>query len=157
MNTPNRPEVDIDTTARSPLRLGIDTGEQVWLNTSVALARVRAPELRRLARNVAVARREQPDCDVVADIQVVIAGTADEARTALAASARQPDPGALLYVGTVTGVVGLIVDLYSLGITDGAVLIPVVDGAVIDLIRNEVLPELATFLPIAVGDQEQPG
>jgi hypothetical protein len=58
-----------------------------------------------------------------------------------------PNHGTLLYVGTATGLAGLVADLYALGMTDGAMLIPLIGEDVPALIRDEVLPELATFMP----------
>jgi hypothetical protein len=141
------PTPDLDLTAKSPLRLGVAYGESVWLNAPGELIRVRAEDLRGLAHRVTAARQQHPGRDVVVDIDVVIAGEARCARAALAKAGGAPNHGTLLYVGTATGLAGLVADLYVLGMTDGAMLIPLIGEEVPALIRDEVLPELATFMP----------
>jgi hypothetical protein len=141
------PRPDIDLTVKNPLRLGVAYGETVWLNAPGELVRVRAEDLRGLAHRVTAVRQQHPGCDVVVDIDVVIAGEARWARAALAKAGGAPNHGTLLYVGTATGLAGLVADLYALGMTDGAMLIPLIGEDVPALIRDEVLPELATFMP----------
>ena len=141
------PSPDIDLTARNPLRLGVAYGETVWLNAPGELIRVRAEDLRGLANRVTAVRQQHPGCDVVVDIDVVIASEARWARAALAKAGGAPEHGTLLYVGTAAGLAGLVADLYVLGMIDGAMLIPLIGDEVPALIRDEVLPELATFMP----------
>lgn len=139
---------DLDVAARTPLRLGVAYGPHTWLNLPGDLTRVRATDLRHLARQVAAARSERPGRDVVADINVVIAGEARSARAALDECADLPADDTLLYVGTPVGLAGLVADLYALRIIDGVVLIPLFGQEMLELIRNEVVPELQTFLPL---------
>ncbi|OSC32266.1 hypothetical protein B8W69_00205 [Mycobacterium vulneris] len=147
MCTPDGHRIDIDLTDRAPLRLGIADGQHVWLHTPGDLTRVRASDLRRLAREVAAVRVEYPGRDVVADIHVVIADEAQAARAALAEAGKSPPVDTLFYVGTASGLAGLVADLYALGITDGAMLIPLLGSGVVEFLRREVLPELQTLLP----------
>lgn len=145
---------DIDLTATAPLRLGIACGQQVWMdNAGGGVTRVRATDLRRLARQVAAARAEHPGRDVIADINVVIADEARCARAALAESTDLSAADTLLYVGTASGLAGLIADMYALRLTDGAMLIPLLGQEMLELIRNEVLPRLQTFLPSHPSNQ----
>ncbi|TAM72275.1 hypothetical protein [Mycobacterium sp.] len=139
---------DFDVAARTSLRLGIAYGQNMWLNIPGDLMRVRATDLRHLARQVAAVRSEHPGCDVLADINVAIAGDARSARSALEKRTDLPADNTLLYVGTPVGLAGLVADLYALHITDGAVLIPLLGRETLELIRNEVVPELQTFLPV---------
>ena len=53
----------------------------------------------------------------------------------------------MLYVGTPSGLAGLVADMHALGIADGAVLIPRTALAV-DLIHDAVLPVLNSMLPL---------
>jgi len=141
------PQPDIDLTTKNPLRLGVVYGDTVWLNTPGELIRVRAEDLRGLADRVTAVRQRHPGRDVIVDIDVVIAGEARWARAALAKAGGSPDRGTLLYVGTAMGLAGLVADLYVLGMVDGAMLIPLMGEDVSALIRDDVLPELATFMP----------
>jgi hypothetical protein len=139
---------DIDLTAKNPLRLGVAYGDTVWLNDAPGeVVRVRAEDLRALADRVGAVRHEHPGRDVVVDIDVVIAGEAREARAALAKAGIPPDHDTLRYVGTATGLAGLVTDLYALGITDGAMLILLLGEETLALIRDVVVPELASFMP----------
>jgi hypothetical protein len=139
---------DIDLTARKPLRLGVVYGDTVWLNNAPReVVRVRVDDLRGLADRVRAVRQDQPGCDVVVDIEVVLADEARQARAALATVGDPPEHGSLRYVGTPTGLAGLVADVYALGLSDGAILIPLLGGATPVLIRDVVLPELASFLP----------
>jgi hypothetical protein len=69
---------DIDLTAKKPLRLGFALGDTPWCHGGDGeVIRVCAEDLRGVAGQVHAARQEHPDCDVVVDIDVVIA---DEGR-----------------------------------------------------------------------------
>jgi hypothetical protein len=144
---------DIDLTAKKPLRLGVAGGATPWLHDAPGdVIRVRAEDLRGVADQVEAARREHPGCDVVIDIDVVIAHEAHEARAAVAAAGAGavPDHRTLRYVGTAPGLAGLVADLYALGLCDGAMLIPLLGKGgeqTSALIREVVVPELASLLP----------
>lgn len=60
-------------------------------------------------------------------------------------------PETLRYVGTPSGLAGLIADLYTLGLIDGAMLIPLVADDVAKLIFKEVLPELESLTGATIG------
>lgn len=142
---------DFDIGPRGPLLLGIavDTGID-WLNP-VEPIRVRGGDLREVSRRATAARRDHPGCEVVVDIDVIIA--ADD-RTARALQGGGDDGSdTLLYVGTPAGLAGLIGDIHVLGLADGAVLIPRAEG-VVTLLRDAVMPLLRslTALANAVGE-----
>jgi alkanesulfonate monooxygenase SsuD/methylene tetrahydromethanopterin reductase-like flavin-dependent oxidoreductase (luciferase family) len=134
---------DFDIAPTGPLRVGIALGTDVWLDTPGELVRVIATDLRDAAHKTAEAREDHPGVDVLVDIEVVIARDARTARETLGDLVDDRAGDTLLYVGTPTGLVGLITDIHALGIADGAVLVPLAGAGVIDLIRREVLPELS--------------
>jgi hypothetical protein len=142
---------DIDLTAKKPLRLGFALGDTPWCHGGDGeVIRVCAEDLRGVAGQVHAARQEHPDCDVVVDIDVVIADEARDARAAVAAADDVPDHGTLRYVGTAPGLAGLVADLYALGLSDGAMLIPLLGTdceQTCALIRDVVVPKLASLLP----------
>jgi hypothetical protein len=138
---------DIDITGRRPLHVGVYHRDTTWSVLPDNVVRVRAGDLRGVAHRAAAARREHPGRDVVIDIDVVIAREAHSARTALTDAGGHTDSDSLLYVGTAAGLAGLITDLYVLGITDGAILIPAIsDDTTLGLIRDDVLPELDSLM-----------
>lgn len=134
-------DIDIDITHSRPLRLGLALGEGVVWDGDDCAERIRGVDLSDIARKSARLRRERPDLDVVADIEVVIAPEASSARAMFSPVNDESVSHTLLYVGTPAGLAGLITDIYALGIADGAVLIPQAPG-VADLIRDAVLPLL---------------
>ncbi len=136
-------DIDIDISQSRPLRLGLARGDDVVWDGDDQAVRIQGVDLSDIARKSARLRREHPDLDVVADIEVVIAAEASSARAMLSPSG-EPGGHTLLYVGTPAGLAGLIADLHALGIADGAVLIPRAPG-VADLIRDAVLPLLHTM------------
>jgi alkanesulfonate monooxygenase SsuD/methylene tetrahydromethanopterin reductase-like flavin-dependent oxidoreductase (luciferase family) len=109
--------------------------------------RIRAADLGEIWRKSARLRRERPDVDVVADIDVVIAADARAAWALLDSADGDSADHTMLYVGTPTGLAGLVADIYALGIADGAVLIPQSAGAA-ELIRDTVVPELNAMLQV---------
>jgi alkanesulfonate monooxygenase SsuD/methylene tetrahydromethanopterin reductase-like flavin-dependent oxidoreductase (luciferase family) len=144
---------DFDISPSGPLCIGIELEGEVWITPSGGDAvRVRAVDLRGVGQRSTVARTDHPHAAVVVDIDVVIARDARSARAMLAATGSvQGDT--LLYVGTPSGLAGLIADIHALGIADGAVLIPVVTDpvsrhVVTELIHREVLPQLGTMGPM---------
>jgi alkanesulfonate monooxygenase SsuD/methylene tetrahydromethanopterin reductase-like flavin-dependent oxidoreductase (luciferase family) len=137
--------IDIDITHNRPLRLGVALADGVLWDTDVSAERVRAGDLGDVWRKSARLRRDRPGVDIVADIDVVIATDARTARSLTGATAVDSAEDTMLYVGTPSGLAGLIADIHALGIADGVVLIPKAAGAV-DLIRDAVLPALDTTL-----------
>lgn len=140
------PHIDIDIAARGPLRLGIDDGRTVWLATPGAVIRVRGRDLRQVVRQAARVRDEHPGIDVLVDIDVVIA---EDAPTALTAAADLSDTDTLRYAGTIRGLAGLIADLHTLAITDGAMLLPAKDIGQLALVKDRILTELQSLVPAA--------
>lgn len=135
---------DLDLSPRSPLQLGIASGSAVDWVTPADPIRVRGADLGRAARRVSAARLDNPGCDVVLDIEFVIAADAKSARALAPAAQESPDDQTLLYVGTPAGLAGLVADIYAIGIADGAVLIPIA-GEGSTLIHSSVLPILETM------------
>ena len=75
-------DIDIDISQSRPLRLGLALGDDVvWDGTRAE--RIRGVDLSDIARKSARRRRERADVDVVADIEVVIAAEACNARAML--------------------------------------------------------------------------
>ena len=141
-------DIEIDIAADRPPRLAVAVGDQVVWDSPGPVVRIRGTDLSDVARKAAAARRDDPDVDVVADIDVVIAAEACTARAMLAAAGTDVGDHTMLYVGTPAGLAGLIADMQVLGIADGAVMIPRAAG-VADLIRDAVLPVLDTMAPLA--------
>ncbi|WP_234940073.1 hypothetical protein [Mycolicibacterium sp. GESEQ-9] len=101
-------------------------------------------DLRDLTHKAAAARQDCPHAVVVVDINVMIALDVRAARTAMSDSAYESGD-TMVYVGTPTGLSGLIADIYALGIADGAILLPADNEGVLDLIHDVVVPELQTM------------
>ena len=142
---------DFDIGPRRPLLLGIAADSDVdWLDP-VDPIRLRGKDLGEVARRATAARRDNPGCDVVVDIDVVIAPDAPAARAMR--NSDEADGDTLLYVGTPAGLAGLIADIHVLGIADGAVLVPGADG-VTALLRNAVLPVLRSLTALAIAVPE---
>ena len=130
---------DFDISPNGPLRIGIGHAPD-------GATRIRAVDLRAVAQRVAAVRAEDPDAVVVVDIDVMIADEAQSARAMLARLGSERGD-TLLYVGTPSGLAGLIADIHALGIADGAVLLPATDAARA-LIYRDVLPLLSTMGPM---------
>ena len=135
---------DVDITTNGPVRVGITGEDGWWPHQPRDVVRVQAPDLRRVAAATAAVREAQPRVSVLVDIYVAIAGDAHIARTVLAATGGAGAAQSLLYVGTPTGLAGLITDIHALGLADGAVLIPLLPG-VGELIAGEVMPALRSL------------
>ncbi|MBJ7337570.1 hypothetical protein [Mycolicibacterium sp.] len=147
---------DFDITPGGPLRVGIDLGDDVWLDSPGAIVRVRAVDLRDLSQQAATIRAEQPGVAVLADIDVMIAHDAHAAREAMDAVSGEGNAGTLLYVGTSVGLAGLIADIHALGLADGAVLKPLAIGTVLPLIHDELLPALYTMGAMSAAREPRP-
>ncbi|EHB59006.1 hypothetical protein MycrhDRAFT_1442 [Mycolicibacterium rhodesiae JS60] len=137
--------IDIDITQNRPLRLGLALADGVLWDNDIAAERIRAADLGDIWRRSARLRRDRPDVDIVADIEIVIAADARTARSLMGSTDVDGTEGAMLYVGTPSGLAGLIADIHALGIADGAVLIPKAAGTA-ELVRDAVLPLLDTML-----------
>lgn len=137
--------IDIDITHNRPLRLGMALAGGVLWDNDIAAERIRAADLGDIWRKSARLRRDRPDVDIVADIEIVIAADARTARSLMGGTIADRTEDTMLYVGTPSGLAGLIADIHALGIADGAVLIPKAAGAA-ELVRDAVLPLLDTVL-----------
>lgn len=118
--------------------------------------RVRAVDLRAAQLGCAAAKAEiaaagrNPDeVDVLVDIEVMIAPDAPTARHRLAeldaAAAGKWQPQTMLYVGTPTGLAGLIADMHAVGIADGVTLLPLSLPDVLGHIAFETAPWLESL------------
>jgi hypothetical protein len=136
---------DFDISPSGPLRIGIGHAPD-------GAIRIRAVDLRAVAQRVAAVRDEHPDAVVVVDIDVMIADEAQSARAMLARLGSERGD-TLLYVGTPSGLAGLVADIHALGIADGAVLLPATDAAR-GLIYRDVLPLLSTMGPMPTLTRE---
>lgn len=138
---------DFDIAPKGPLRVGITSAGRLWLNIPGNIVRVRGVDLRDVSHKATDARQDRPGAAVLVDIDVTIAADARTAREMFADSAPSD---ALLYVGTPAGLAGLITDIHTLGIADGAVLIPS-SPAVRELIVADVLPALSRRSGVTVA------
>jgi hypothetical protein len=145
-------------TARRPLRLGIElSSTQPWIELTAhpggidgpveTPIRVQASDLRDAYRKVATARAEVGnEVPTLLDVEVMIAHDSRSARTSLAIldstlrTVRRP--ASMLYVGTPSGLAGLIADIHTLGIADGVILRPLLLPGVLVHILDEVVPAL---------------
>jgi alkanesulfonate monooxygenase SsuD/methylene tetrahydromethanopterin reductase-like flavin-dependent oxidoreductase (luciferase family) len=147
-----------DLSRSRPLRLGIELSTtEPWIELSThgsgakgggeTPLRVQAADLRDAYQKVAAIRDEAgDDAPTLLDIEVMIAQDSRSARTSLAildsALRIVRRPASLLYVGTPSGLAGLIADIHTLGIADGVVLRPLVVPGVLSYILDDVLPAL---------------
>lgn len=103
--------------------------------------RLRATDLLDAQRRAAAIRAESPDAPVILDIEVLIDR---DVRAAFEALATLPDngPHGVRYVGTASGLAGLIADVQRLGIADAVVLLPLGKSRVTELMLDELAPGL---------------
>jgi hypothetical protein len=137
---------DHDISVPARVRVGLADGETVSIDRRGRFVRVKGIDLRTVAHRTTTAREVHPDHDVLVDIEVMIATSAAEARARLASAGITPSGDSLVYVGTPTGLAGLVTDIHALDICDGAILRPLLPG-VAELIRERVLAELSTMGP----------
>jgi len=149
---------DFDIARSRPLRLGIElSATQPWIELTAPRGgadgpvdtplRVRAADLRDAHHKVATIRAEMGrEVPTLLDVEVMIAQDSRSARTSLAildsALRTVRRPASLLYVGTPSGLAGLIADIHTLGIADGVMLRPLVVAGVLSCILDDVLPAL---------------
>ncbi len=145
-----------DIAVEGHLRLGVQDGGAVSMDSARPFARVRGTDLRRVAHCAGLAREEHPGMDILVDIDVMVDVDAAAARARVAAAVHPPCTDTLLYIGTPVGLAGLITDMHALGICDGAVLRPLIPGFGTS-IRDRVLAELGTMAPRnAIPDEARP-
>lgn len=148
--------------ANSSPGIGASPSTDTWVDLADTsdswreVIRVRAVDLRAAQLGCAAAKAEiaatgrSPDeVDVLVDIEVMIAPDAPAARHRLAeldaASAGTWQPQTMLYVGTPTGLVGLIEDMHAVGIGDGVTLLPLSLPDVVGHIAFETVPWLESL------------
>ncbi|WUA08342.1 hypothetical protein OG225_00780 [Nocardia sp. NBC_01377] len=104
--------------------------------------RIRAEDLRDAQRQSARVRAGSSTPPLVLlDIEVLVDISADAARGHLPDSsdiADDPPISSTSYVGTVTGLCGLIRDLHALGIADGVLLIPLSPDPTVELVKSSL-------------------
>ncbi len=143
---------------------GYAMGPDEWLNlTGVdpaqrrpsSIVRIQAPDLadaqRQTARIKAAASGEGYDSSaviVLVDLEVMIAHDAPTARRELARLdsrlAAPSVPASLRYVGTPTGLAGLVADIHAVHVADGVTLRPLVNSEVLGHIAFRTLPWLGS-------------
>jgi alkanesulfonate monooxygenase SsuD/methylene tetrahydromethanopterin reductase-like flavin-dependent oxidoreductase (luciferase family) len=135
---------DLRPAIARPSRIGIALGDRVLLDAQDGQAvRVQATDLRDAGhRTAAIWEASQTHVDVLVDIDVVIAHDAHTACELAEINGINQSRGSLLYIGTPRGLAGLLADIHAVGISDGAVLLPLQIPGVLDLVLNEVLPQL---------------
>ncbi|BBX53119.1 hypothetical protein GCM10009645_54310 [Mycolicibacterium poriferae] len=133
-----------DVAVPDPVRVIVADSVGVAVDAAGEFVRVRGEDLRLVAQRANAARTEHPGRTVLVDIDVVVDDTAAGARRQVADAGVSAAAGTLTYIGTPTGLAGLIADIHALGLCDGAVLRPLLPG-VAEVIRARVLPELDTM------------
>ncbi|MGU3432914.1 hypothetical protein ACNHUS_07830 [Actinomycetes bacterium M1A6_2h] len=99
----------------------------------------------RLRKDFVDAGQDPDQLSVILDVDVHIAVDARTARKDVASSASVPAPTSLLYVGTASGLAGLIADIKAADVADGVNLHPILDrNDVLVRVVDEVLPWLSS-------------
>jgi alkanesulfonate monooxygenase SsuD/methylene tetrahydromethanopterin reductase-like flavin-dependent oxidoreductase (luciferase family) len=116
----------------------------------------------RLRQDFAAAGHDPDQLAVILDVDTHIAADARTARKDLANSVSVPAPQSLLYVGTASGLAGLIADIKAADVADGVNLHPILEqDQVRSRIVDDVLPVLAARGAVlnseAVAGLAQPG
>jgi hypothetical protein len=116
---------DMDGSPREPLWAELGTVPRYGVTT----LRVQAVDLRQARRLVDLARPAAPgrEVSVLVEVEAVVA---EDVRTATRALADLPRiSSSLRYVGTTTGLLGLVRDITTLRIADGVALVPLLEDA----------------------------
>jgi hypothetical protein len=144
---------DFDVSRSRPLRLGIELStSSPWIELTAPRGgadgrldtplRVQATDLHDAYQKVAAIRDEAGrDVPTLLDVEVMIAQDSRSARTSLAildsALRTVRRPASLLYIGTPSGLAGLIADIDTLGIADGVMVRPLVVPGVLSCILDD--------------------
>ncbi|MFD4183513.1 hypothetical protein [Rhodococcus sp. NPDC058514] len=159
----HHPESAVHTDFRIPIGLtdywvdltaSADPGAQLDLAAVPgAVVRIRAHDLReaqqqrdRIRADAAADGRDPDSVTVLLDVEVLLGDDSRSARRELAqldgdlGGVRVPD--SIAYVGTASGLAGLIADISAAGVADGVTLLPLVLPRVLDRVVDEVLPSL---------------
>lgn len=102
------------------------------------VVRLAASDLQRARRESASIRADNPDVEVILDLEVAVA---PDFRTVADALANDDDT--VRYAGTIDGLTGLVADIERAGVADGVTLIPVWPSQESDALGSEVLRRLA--------------
>ncbi|WP_330256077.1 hypothetical protein OG874_16830 [Nocardia sp. NBC_00565] len=140
--------------------IGTAADSDVWVEVTepaeAALIRIQAADLRaaqqqtaRIKSAAAVAGRDPAGISVLVDIEVIIAADAPGARQRMARLDEMLDipwvPRSIHYVGTPTGLAGLIADIHAVHVADGVTLLPLELPEVLGHIAFETLPWLESI------------
>ncbi|MGC4934671.1 hypothetical protein ACLQ3C_13430 [Gordonia sp. DT30] len=135
-------ELDRISIGRPPLHVAILGDEPA----DAAPIVVRRPTLRDAQRARSVLRsgtRDTAGFSVALEVEVAIAPSAASARAAVAGIPDELDGGTVRYVGTPSGLVTLIRDIYAAEVADAVILVPLDGSATDNRLRQLVLPSFA--------------
>ncbi|QTI68831.1 hypothetical protein [Gordonia polyisoprenivorans] len=107
---------------------------------------VRRPTLRDAQRARSLLRagtRDTANFSVALEVEVAIAPSAASARAAVAHIPDEINGGTVRYVGTPSGLVTLIRDIYAAEVADAVILVPLDGSATSHRVRELVLPSFA--------------
>lgn len=106
--------------------------------------RIRAVDLQMATAAYRDARADGSGDTVLLDVEIVLAPTARDARIAYKNICSAPRDGwsNFLYVGTPSGLAGLVSDIGAARVADGVTLIPLDDPATVDLLVSAAIPHL---------------
>jgi hypothetical protein len=151
---PVRADRWIELTASAP---GVEALDPTAFPDTVR--RVRADDLRVAQRiragiraEAEAAGRDPDSVSVVLDIETLLAADASAALRRLAELDARTQPTAassVRYIGTPTGLIGLIADLRAVEVADGVTLRPLDQSETLDLILDEVSPTFGTPADLA--------
>ncbi|MGW0039591.1 hypothetical protein [Gordonia sp. NPDC003376] len=113
---------------------------------------VRRPTLRDAQRARSLLRagsRDTANFSVALEVEVAIAPHPASARAAVAQLPDELDGGTVRYVGTPSGLLTLIRDIYAAEVADAVLLVPLDGSATENRIRELVLPEVSTVVRAA--------
>lgn len=132
--------------------LWCDGHPQEFGSPSSRIVRIEAPDMRDAQRQClqiraawALEGHDLATSAVLADVEVVLADEASQARRRLAELGgwlRDRSHPALRYVGTPAGLAGMIGDMFVANVCDGVVVIPLESGNTHDAIYNQTIPWL---------------
>ncbi len=109
------------------------------------VVRIHADDLRQAQKRTVALRSGSDDVTVLLDIEVLVAATAAQARAELRALdglGPQPLTSGIRYIGTPSGLAGLISDVVAAGVADGVTLLPLSLAGTLEQVERDVLPRL---------------
>lgn len=107
-----------------------------------AVRRIRAVDLQMATAAYNEARIDGSGDTVLLDVEIVLATTAREARIAFSKLALAPRGAQsnFLYIGTASGLAGLVADIGAARVADGVTLIPLDDPVTVRLLASDAIP-----------------